>query len=620
MQKLYRVLDIFAHKPYAFWLLMLVALVLHSGTTITGGLYADDYVHKSYFLGSELLAAKGLLDGIGVGNFTELLSDQFNFFDPEEDNYAPMMKFGMLPWWASQDALLHFFRPLTTITHYIDYQLWPENTHMMHGVSLLWYLLGVLAIYAVYRGVGVEKPVALLALLLLILDHSMFQVVTWIASRSMLMVIAFGFFAVYAYHRSISSRSWYVVAFIALLLAALSAEAVIGICAYLGAYMFTLDQRSWLKRIMHLLPFAVLIVAWQFYYQSQGYGAYGVDFYLDPGHEPALFLQTALYRLPGNFFELVSGIDIVSGQVRFDIRQGFAILGLGSALAILWLIWPLLKKQRAMQFFLLGSVFSLIPGLTIALAPRVMILPFAGFAVVLAYIMYFAAQQAFSGVKRVLAYTLCGYILFAHILLSAGLAGLTVYNSLTSPTPDRPYGYVNLGVSDIAEKPVVVINAFRPFWLAFYAHYMASEGEALPASLRVITSAFYPMTVTRVSESELLLTADPAFQFDATSITDLPGRATGHYAYLTQHLMGLIRGSRDAWHTGETFVLPEMTITVNSLFKGKPNSLTVQLTRADLADYRWSYWNKKQQAYEGFILPAVGDSVAIEGIFDRQGY
>ena len=205
MQKLYRVLESFARKPYAFWLLMLAALVLHSGTTITGGLYADDYVHKSYFLGSEALSEKGLLDGIGVGDFTELLSDQFNFFDPEEANYAPMMKFGMLPWWASQDALLHFFRPLATVTHYIDYQLWPENTHIMHGVSLLWYLLGVLAIYAVYRGVGVEKPVALLALLLVILDHSMFQVVTWIASRSMLMVIAFGFFTVYAYHRSITS-------------------------------------------------------------------------------------------------------------------------------------------------------------------------------------------------------------------------------------------------------------------------------------------------------------------------------------------------------------------------------------------------------------------------------
>ena len=254
-------------------------------------------------------------------------------------------------------------------------------------VSLVWYLVGVAAVYLMYRGVGVEKPVAILALLLVILDNSMYQVVTWIASRSMLLVMAFGFFAVYAYHRSLSSRLWYILALLSLACAALSAEAVIGICAYLGAYMFALEKRSWSKRILHLLPFAALILVWLAYYRAHGYGAYGVDFYIDPGHEPATFFKTALYRLPGNFFELSSGLDVVAGLFRPDIHHSyFAMAGVVLFAVMLYLLWPRFKENRILLFFFLGSIFALVPGLTISLSPRVMILPFVGMAVVFAYL------------------------------------------------------------------------------------------------------------------------------------------------------------------------------------------------------------------------------------------
>lgn len=620
MRKLFSLFSILVAWRGAFWLLLLMAGILHMGTTVTGGLYADDYIHKAMFLGAPALEEKGLLEGIGIADLSQLLSDQFNFFDPRAANYQAMMEFGMLPWWASQDALLHFFRPLATVTHYLDYQWWPNNTHLMHFVSLCWYLLGVAAIYALYRGVGVERPVALLALLLVVLDHSMYQVVTWIASRSMLLVIAFGFFAVYAYHRSISSRLWYVLALLALALAALSAEAVVAICAYLGAYMFTLDQRPWLKRVVHILPFALLVMAWQLLYRAGGFGTYGVDFYIDPGHEPEAFLQAALYRLPGNFFELVSGIDVVSGLVRPDIHHRWFALGGAALFALMsWLLLPLLRSERRVAFFFLGSFLALIPGLTIALAPRVMMLPFAGMAVVLAYLVHFFLANVWDRGRQRIAIALLVHVFLFHVLLSFILAVTTTWSSIIAVPPDKPLGYVDLGVKDIADKPVVLVNAFRPFWLAFYPYHLLEQGQALPSSLRVLSGAFYPMTLTRVSERELLLESKPGFQYDATSLTPMEGRAMTHFVYLVRELMGLIRASRDEWQPGKIYTFPEMTITVSSLYNGKPASLEIRLLQ-DPADYRWSYWNRLSGRYEMLVVPLVGETVRMDGLMDEKGF
>ena len=125
----------------------------------------------------------------------------------------------------------------------------------------------------------------------------------WIAARNMIMVLAIGFFTVYAYHRSMESKQWYAIALVGLLCTILSAEGGIGICAYLGAYLFTLDQRPWSQRIVHILPFALLVVVWRVIYQLNGYGAAGMDLYVDPGQSPAEFLQRALWAYPANYFE-----------------------------------------------------------------------------------------------------------------------------------------------------------------------------------------------------------------------------------------------------------------------------------------------------------------------------
>ena len=60
------------------------------------------------------------------------------------------------------------------------------------------------------------------------------------------------------------------------------------------------------KRALALLPFALAVVVWRVLYQNAGFGALGVEFYTDPARDLPAFLNLAVYRLPGNFFELFS--------------------------------------------------------------------------------------------------------------------------------------------------------------------------------------------------------------------------------------------------------------------------------------------------------------------------
>lgn len=619
MKKLLNLFTRLAYQRLTIFWLLLFALLLHIGTTVQGGFYADDYIQMAYFHGPEQLAEKGLLDGVEPRSFTSVLVNQFNFFNPATENHAALMEKGVLPWWTGDQAMLHFFRPLASATHYLDYRLWPDSSRMMHFISLLWYVLGLAVVYLLYRGVGVEKSIALLALLLVILDQSVFQVVTWIASRSMLMVIAIGFFSVYAYHRSMQDRRWYVVALIGLLLALLSAEGAIGICAYLGAYMFTLDQRRWGQRLLHILPFALITIIWHLLYQRAGFGAYGVDFYLDPGREPGVFLYSALYRLPGNFFELASGMDFFSGQIRQDIRNlVFALLGLASFAGFFWLLWPQLKTDRTLRFFLLGSCFALVPGLAIALAPRVMILPNVGFAIVLATVMVAALKGFYQRGRKYLAWLVSGYTLLMHIIIAVLLAAFMTGNMIHAAiSGEEERGYVDLGVDDYENRHLVVVNSLRPFWLSFTFHQLDYHQRPLPETQRVLSSSFYPLVLTRLSDNELLLQAEPVMQLDSETVTGFEDKPAVHFMYLTQQLLGLTRASREPWQAGDEFIFPEMTIRVAALYQSKPQALHITLHKPE-ADYRWVFQDIDNNRYAPLALPAMGASINLEGMFVNQ--
>ena len=105
------------------------AAVLVTIFSLTGGLMMDDYHH--------CLVMK---DPDNPNQFLQSNFDLFRFMATAEHNSYPTDR-GLLPWWTDTSIKGGFWRPVTSMTHLLDYTLWPESPALMHAQSVIWYAL-----------------------------------------------------------------------------------------------------------------------------------------------------------------------------------------------------------------------------------------------------------------------------------------------------------------------------------------------------------------------------------------------------------------------------------------------------------------------------------------------
>jgi hypothetical protein len=85
------------------------------------------------------------------GEFVRSPLDMFRFISGDRDETLRKMDLGFLPWWTVPEAHAAFFRPLTTLTHWVDYRLWPNWPVLMHVQNVLWLALLVWVVARLYR-------------------------------------------------------------------------------------------------------------------------------------------------------------------------------------------------------------------------------------------------------------------------------------------------------------------------------------------------------------------------------------------------------------------------------------------------------------------------------------
>jgi hypothetical protein len=136
----------FLSRPTATWAAIALAVAL-AAPSLTIGLCADDWLQS--------LVARGLhpFAGLPASRF-----DLFSFVGHDPRDTLLQMNAGMLPWWTDPAVKLAFWRPLSSLTHVLDWTLWPRAPLWMHAQSLLWFALALVAVAASYRrlfgGVG----------------------------------------------------------------------------------------------------------------------------------------------------------------------------------------------------------------------------------------------------------------------------------------------------------------------------------------------------------------------------------------------------------------------------------------------------------------------------------
>ena len=124
------------HLPLIAALLALILTLPNLG----GGLMIDDYYNRLVVLQPEsypLELAHPL--------------DTYSFFGMGEEWIKEAIDLGLTPWWSNPEIKGRFWRPLTSMTQYVDYHLWDDHRWVIHLHSMLWNFLMIFLVALVLR-------------------------------------------------------------------------------------------------------------------------------------------------------------------------------------------------------------------------------------------------------------------------------------------------------------------------------------------------------------------------------------------------------------------------------------------------------------------------------------
>ncbi len=481
------------------------------------GLISDDLVHRAVILNLPEVRA-----------FFPTPVSMFEFLDGDPERALAMMDRGVLPWWTMVDMKVGFWRPLTVLTHWIDYRLWPTAFPVMHLHSLLWYAALVLVAGCLYRRIAGPTWIAGLAALLYAVDDAHAAPAAWLANRNILLATCFGLLALLAHDRwrRRHSRLAGVAAPVLLLLSLLSAEAGLSTCAYLAAHAVCLDRGRLLRRLAALAPAAVVVIAWRIAWTLTGHSAEVVGFYVDPLHDPAGFLKAVVERVP---ILLLGQWAPVPSELFLVLRPPISYLHWALAVAVVsvlaGVVWPRCRSSAVGRFWCLGMILALLPICTTFPSDRLLFFVGLGAMGLLAEflaVVLRAAPVATQPTEAQIAPSHPGHPGQAagRPRLVRGLAwALVAVHLVFSPTfmvirsryplgPDRllPERLVQIDVSEsVRDKDLCIVNAPLP---AFTSHVLLRhqlEGRPAPKRLRVLAPALAPVRVHRSDDRTLVI-------------------------------------------------------------------------------------------------------------------
>jgi hypothetical protein len=551
---------------------------------------------------------------------------------------SELMEEGVFPWWSDTSARLMFFRPLSSLTHWLDHALWPGQPALMHLHSLLWFAALLCVVAAVYRRLCRTPILAGLALALFALDDARTYTIAWICNRNGLIALVFGFMALLAHDaaRRHGFRAGYWLGPLCLALGLLGGETALQVCAYLFAYALLLDPGSRAARAASLLPYAAVLLAWRAVYVGLGYGAVGSGLYLDPTRDPLTFSLAVVERLPvllaaqyaGVISELTDGLPVLTPRFAPFFAPLCALL----AALVFALISPLLRadavseaklavgcdpdgvagragKARALpvandlRFWLLGSVLATLPVCGVSPTDRVLTATALGGAAALASL--FAAHResraatldasaphrAPSGRWRRIA---VGALAVVHLglsplLLPVRIGGVDrVEDILAEADPSLSSAPAS------AAKTLVLLNPPLDPIAVFFPLYRASHDIQRPRRTRWLTTGVSDLTLERPDAYTLRLTA--------------------HAGFLSNSSQWLLRDPRRPLRAGERVKLEGVVFEVESLdARGRPATVSVRFDRPlEDPSFEWKRWD--QDGYVAFAPPRPGQRLRVPAV------
>lgn len=527
--------------------------------------------------------------------------DLFSFARPGTLNDTLMSRGMLLPWWTDRALRIAFFRPLASLTHVLDGYLWPDSPRWMYVHGLVWYAGLLAAVSTVYRRLLRPPWLANLALLLYAVDDTHGATVSWIANRNAIVASLFGMLTLLAHDHwrrgNQPRRAW--LAASVFVLALLAGEMALGACAYLGAYALFVDRASRRSRLMSVLPYFGLVIAWRIGYQALGYGASGSGLYLDPGREPLAFLG----RLPTAFALLMQGqFGLFSADLWLWSPPEDAPLLVGAGLATCGLVglllFPLLRHDREARFWTASLVGSLIPCASSIPGDRLLLLPGVAAMALLARLFSVFAERlpplpVRGAWRTVVALPLLALfvrrVVFASLLLPLRAHSMDVVGQVADVGADAVPA-----AAEVAGQTLVVVNPPASLLASYVGLTLATRRAPIPRHVRWLATASSEITLTRLSAHVLRVHPRGGF---LESRPDLLYRSSGH---------GLRIGDRIAFD--------DVTAVVVSLTSaGTPADVDFQFIEPlESPRYIWRRW--EGNTCVPYRPPAIGERAVLPPI------
>ena len=131
----------------------------------------------------------------------------------------------------------------------------------------------------------------------------------------------------------------------------LSTEAGIAIGTYLLSYTLFIEQGSIRKRLIHFIPYALVLLPWTVTYVLLGCGTHNFPIYTDPLNEPLLYLKAIFFRAPAY---LLAQWTLPLGFRHVIWPSIVHRAGLIFSALLVFILIPLIRKDRTAQFWTLG--------------------------------------------------------------------------------------------------------------------------------------------------------------------------------------------------------------------------------------------------------------------------
>jgi hypothetical protein len=516
---------------------------------------------------------------------------------------------GFAPWWTTPTLRISFFRPVASLTHALDYALWPSSPLLMHVHSLVWYAALVLVATALLRRLAPSSSprwVFGLAALVYAIDHTHGLPVAWIANRNALVAATFALGALLAHDAAARGarpcRACTALSALLLALALGGGESAVAILPFLAAHAWLLDRRATKERALSLAPHTVIVALWIIVYRAGCFGVTGSGVYYDPLRETFSFARAAAVNLPLLLSaELGAPAPDLYTFVPFAAKVGFVVVAL---LVLAWSSAAIARlvrsdddgERRTARFFLVSSALAVLPACATFPSARLLLIPGFGLvglvAMVAGGVLRGASWVPAGGGARALVRSFAAWSCGAHVLLSP-LAMQVAIEQM--PLFDRVIVRLASGVptdGSAKDKRLVLVNAPDTAFAYYSVVTELEAGKPAPRRMLLVAGGARDVRVVRTGERTFSVHVDQGFYRAGTEL--------------------LYRGQHDPMPVGTRLSLSDATIEVtHATNDGVPDEATFTFLRPLDEGYVFRAWDGRSLV--PFAIPNVGSAVSFAG-------